>query len=335
MLYIHIYLIYFENEGDYMKNKNVIIQTEDLKQPWLNSPEIFEINRLAAKNFSVSYDTKEEALQYRPYSSQRVQLLNGTWKFQLVNKPSERLKGFEAIDVDHSKWVDIQVPGHWQLQGYDYPQYTNRIYPWIGNEEVNEGTAPVEYNPVGAYVTYFDLPRNFVGQPVYISLQGVESAFYIYVNGECIGYSEDSFTNADFDLTPYLKEKNNKLALEVFRWCDASWIEDQDFWRLSGIFRDVFLYTNKDLSINEFQVLGNLNEDLSQGELVINGSLEHYGLRDESRCRLSGTLYDGDQIVSEVEIFNGLVQDLMAFETKVIYVKEPKLWSVEAPNLYI
>jgi len=318
-----------------MKHKFILKQDSNEIQPWLNSPDVFEINRLKAKNFSVSYANKDIALSNRPYSSERVKLLNGIWKFQLVDKPADRIDGFHDMAYDHSQWDDIVVPAHWQLQGCDYPQYTNRVYPWVSNEEVKEGWAPVEYNPVGAYVTYFDVPENFKDQPVYISLQGVESAFYIYVNGDCIGYSEDSFTNADFDLTPYLQETNNKLAIEVFRWCDASWLEDQDFWRMSGIFRDVFLYTTKDTTINDFQVVTNLNDSFDQGELVIEGNLSKYGLTVDEKVSLNVTLIKNEEAIQHTQVVgNQVVSEGTSLFKCSFNVDKPELWSAESPYLY-
>ncbi len=318
-----------------MKEKFILQQGKLESQPWYNSPDIYEINRMKAKNFSVSYDTKESALAYRPFSSNRVKLLNGMWKFQLVDKPTDRIEGFYKEDFSHDKWDDIKVPAHWQLEGYDYPQYTNRIYPWVGNEEVKEAYAPMEYNPVGAYVTYFDRPENFKDQPVYISLQGVESAFYIYLNGDCIGYSEDSFTNADFDLTPYLKDKKNKLAIEVFRWCDASWLEDQDFWRLSGIFRDVYLYTTKDAAMDEFNITTELNDTFESGLLKLEGVIHKYGMTPAENVGIKVTLLDKNEIVSEVTLDSmELVEEGLSNFDLSIEVKHPNLWSAESPYLY-
>jgi len=318
-----------------MKDKFILQQGNLESQSWYNSPEVFEINRIKAKNFSVSYENRETALTYRPFSSNRVKLLNGMWKFRLVDKPRDRIDGFYKEDFDNEKWHDIKVPAHWQLEGYDYPQYTNRVYPWVGNEEVEVGHSPVEYNPVGAYVTYFDQPENFKNQPVYISLQGVESAFYIYINGDCIGYSEDSFTNADFDLTPYLKDKHNKLAIEVFRWCDASWLEDQDFWRLSGIFRDVFLYTTKDATIDEFNIVTELNDAFDRGNLNIEGVINKYGITSSENIGIKITLLDQDKVVSEV-ILNSmeLVEEGLSNFDLSIEVDKPNLWSAESPYLY-
>lgn len=318
-----------------MKDKFIINQNNSEKQPWLNAPEIFEINRLPAKNFSISYENKETCIANKPNSSNRMKLLNGQWKFKMVTKPSDRIKDFYKENFDNTSWHEITVPGHWQLQGYDYPQYTNTVYPWVGNEEVTEGRAPIEYNPVGAYVTTFDVPKNFINQPVYISLQGVESALYIYINGDCIGYSEDSFTNSDFDLTPYLKEKNNKLAIEVFRWCDASWLEDQDFWRLSGIFRDVFLYTTKDVSINSFQLKTELVNEYTKGILTINGDISRYKVFSGQTANLKAILMDGDIIVGETIIIeNSILENESTIYNGEIPIDNVKLWSAEIPNLY-
>jgi len=317
--------------------KRTIHQTDSDKQPWLNSPEIFEINRLKAKAFSVSYGSIEEALGFKPYQSSRVTLLNGLWKFKLVNRPSERLKDFYLESETHEDWDMINVPSNWQMEGYDYPQYTNRVYPWVGNEQVEEGVAPVEYNPVGAYVTYFDVPKGYSNQPVYVSFQGVESAFYLYLNGECIGYSEDSFTHADFDLTPYLKETNNKLCVEVFRWCDASWLEDQDFWRLSGIFRDVFLYTTQEVTLRDFRVTTMLNTTYTNADLKVEGNLFNYGLLEEVKTvTLSATLQFEGKVLCQFELTNA--SQIPAGEeinfSAVCPIDNPSLWSAESPTLY-
>lgn len=183
-------------------------------EAWQNNPEIFKINRLEARSTSMSYGSREEAMD-----NQR--------------KEADRISDYYEVNHDREGWSKIEVPGHWQLQGYDYTQYVNIQYPWNGKETVKEGFAPVEYNPVGYYHREFEVNKSWDDQPVFISFQGVESAFYLYINGMFVGYSEDSFTPADFDLTPYLKKEINTIDVEVFRWCDASWLEDQDFrWKM-------------------------------------------------------------------------------------------------------
>ncbi len=188
------------------------------------------------------------------------------------------------------------MPSHWQLQGFDFPQYTNVTYPWVGHEDLKPPFAPVKYNPVGSYVPQLYDPRRH-GQvsPLYLSFQGVESAFYVWVNGDLVGFSQDSFTPADFDITPYLVEGENKLAVEVYRWSDASWLEDQDFWRLSGIFRDVYLYTTPITHIADFKVLTNLDGDFENAELHIQAKVTNYDGLSKAHTDVEAVLYDAEQ----------------------------------------
>lgn len=312
--------------------KNIIQFDDTFIEPWLSSPDIFQINRMPAKNYAFAYKNLEEALECDPLKSPYVHLLNGQWRFRLVDKPALRIKDFARLSNEVNDWDLIEVPGHWQMQGYDYPQYTNVRYPWDGNEEVQAGHAPLEYNPVGAYVLDFEVPKSFEGQPVYISFQGVESAFYLYLNGECIGYSEDSFTQSDFDLTPYLTEGVQRLGVEVFRWCDASWLEDQDFWRLSGIFRDVILYTTPVTTIDSFYVQTDLDgETLDIGVLKVKATLMTYQRElNEAGIHLEGYLYDQDIIVGNLKF----IQNNQDFEGTLEYA-QPKLWSAEQPHCYM
>ncbi len=318
-----------------MQKKIVLDSRNDNEQPWYNQPEVFQINRMKAKTFGVSYTSMEQAKAYAPYESDRVELLNGQWYFKLVDSPKERIYGFEHPEYSVKDWDLISVPSNWQMEGYDYPQYTNTVYPWVDTEEVIAPNAPIQYNPVGHYVTYFELKKNFKDQPVYISFQGVESAFYLYLNGECIGYSEDSFTNADFDLTPYLREGQNKLAVEVFRWCDASWLEDQDFWRLSGIFRDVFLYTVGTAWIDDYSVNTRFEEDYTKSWIDVELVLASYEQAHEQTYTVSGTLFDSkDSIVERFDIAKG-VQGIGQKLQVSVGVNNPKLWSSETPYLYM
>ncbi|MBN2221558.1 MAG: DUF4981 domain-containing protein [Vallitaleaceae bacterium] len=298
---------------------------------WKNQPEIFEINRMKKKTFGFSYENREKAIQADPFDSERVMLLNGLWKFQMVNKPSDRIKDFYLEEFDDSDWNEIQVPSNWQMKGYDYPQYTNRIYPWEGNEVVIAPNAPVEYNPVGTYRRVFDLPSNFLQQGVHISFQGVESAFYLYVNGEFVGYCEDSFTNSDFDLSPFVREKNNLIAVEVFRWCDASWLEDQDFWRLSGIFRDVVLYTHPELAIEDLRVKTVFPESLEQANLEI--EMTFY---EEAKSGFQLTFWlDEDRLDSYIHKEDVSAKKEGISVRRSIPISKPRLWSAEDPQLYL
>lgn len=195
----------------------------------VKDPTFFQENRLPAHS-----DHKSDI----PKCS-----LNGLWKFAYAPNYKVSAHGFEAADYDCKCWADIRVPAHIQMEGYDIPQYVNLQYPWDGREEVKPGEIPERFNPVGQYVKYFTVPEGLKGKPLYISFQGVESAFALWMNGAYVGYSEDTFTPSEFDLTPYVKEGENKLAVLVFKWCGGSFCEDQDFFRFSGIFREVYLYT--------------------------------------------------------------------------------------------
>ncbi|MCL2741203.1 MAG: hypothetical protein FWE70_03720 [Oscillospiraceae bacterium] len=222
-----------------MKDKFVYSLPKNGYEEWNNNPEIFMLNRMEPHVDVVPFDDERQAQTGGKKDSSSYLSLNGAWKFRLVDRPADRDRSFIRPDFDRTGWADITVPGHWQTQGHDYPQYTNVRYPWEAHDPISPPFAPENYNPVGSYIRGFTVPDAWEGKPVYLSFQGVESAFYVWVNGDMVGYSEDSFTPAEFDVTPYLRKGENVLAVEVFRWCDGSWMEDQDFFRLSGIFRDV------------------------------------------------------------------------------------------------
>lgn len=317
---------------------NVKDTTLSNKYPeWNNNPEIFQVNRLEAHAALMPFSTVEEAIKGKIETSQFYKTLNGNWRFSFAENPEKRVKNFYQRDYDCTNWPEINVPGHWQLQGYDYPQYTNKLYPWHGKEDIKPPFAPTEYNPVGSYVRSFQVPKHWKGKPVYISFQGVESAFYVWVNGNFIGYSEDSFSPSEFDITPYLAEGENKLAVEVYRWCDASWLEDQDFWRLSGIFRDVYLYSTPDTHIYDFSVVTELDETYENSDLVLKARVVNYFKKNIEGLKLEAMLYGennksvlNEPIDLDVNLNN---KGEAAIEVSKL-IKRPLKWSAEHPNLY-
>ena len=212
-----------------------------IKEPtlkWLTDPEVFRVNRIDAHSDHLFYENKSEINN----EMKLRQSLNGTWKFSFAMNQDERIKDFYKSDYDCQGFDNIEVPGHIQLQGYDKCQYINTMYPWDGHDELRPPYISKTYNPVGSYVKYVEVAEDLKGKETYISFQGVETAFYLWVNGEFVGYSEDTFTPSEFNITEYLIEGTNKIAVEVYKRSSASWIEDQDFWRFSGIFREVYLY---------------------------------------------------------------------------------------------
>ncbi|MBM7564148.1 glycoside hydrolase family 2 TIM barrel-domain containing protein [Paenibacillus sacheonensis] len=306
---------------------------------WNNNPDIFELNRMKAHATLIPFDSVEEALKNDRTASRSYMSLNGTWKFAFAENPSKRIRNFCEEGFDHADWPDIEVPGHWQLQGYDYPQYTNVRYPWETSEpELASPFAPTLYNPVGSYARTFAVPDHWQGQPVFISFQGVESAFYVWVNGELAGYSEDTFTPAEFDLTPYLRPGENKLAVEVYRWCDASWLEDQDFWRLSGIFRDVYLYTVPKAHVYDFFVSTELDEACTDAKLNVKATLMNHREADLGSITLEAQLYDARQKAVFAEPMTGsaaLGAGIAEAQVELSApVANPLKWSAEEPHLY-
>lgn len=303
---------------------------------WNNNPEIFELNRMKAHATLMPYASVEEALKGDRAASSYNVSLNGTWKFSFAETADKRIKEFYETGYDVGGWADIQVPGHWQLQGYDYPQYTNIKYPWEGKEEIQPPFAPTQYNPVGSYVRTFTVPDAWRGQPVYISFQGVESAFYVWVNGDLVGYSEDTFTPAEFDLTPYLQEGENKLAVEVYRWCDASWLEDQDFWRMSGIFRDVYLYSTPKAHVYDFFVTADLDDEYRDGRLSVKAAVTSAFGEKLGSHTLEAVLYGLDGLPMLPPLAAEVLPDSAAgSEVRLSAdVPNPLQWSAELPNLY-
>ncbi|MEK0317298.1 glycoside hydrolase family 2 TIM barrel-domain containing protein [Cohnella sp. 56] len=321
-----------------MRHKFVYTPPANGYPEWNNNPDVFQLNRMEAHAHMMAYPSVEAALNGDPAASPYYRSLNGTWKFALADTPEQRARDFYRMDFDTSGWADMPVPSHWQLQGYDYPQYTNVRYPWSEREpELKPPFAPTAYNPVGSYVRTFEVPAAWAGQPVFISFQGVESAFYVWVNGELAGYSEDTFTPAEFDLTPCLIDGENKLAVEVYRWCDASWLEDQDFWRLSGIFRDVYLYSAPALRISDFFAKPTLDADYRDAVLDVDVKLDNYFGGRCAAGRLDMQLYDGDgravwDTAPSTAVVSSAEGELAL--TLSADVAAPRKWSAETPRLY-
>ncbi|MBQ2088719.1 MAG: beta-galactosidase, partial [Lachnospiraceae bacterium] len=205
----------------------------------VSDPEIFQENRMEAHSdheFFSNEDAVFDGISDFKY------FLNGVWKFSYAKNYDSAIKNFYEMDYDCHSWDEIRVPAHIQMEGYGVPQYANTQYPWEGQDNPRPGEIPTYFNPVASYVKYFTVPESMTEGPVYISFQGVESGMALWLNGQYIGYSEDTFTPSEFDLTDYVINGENKLAVRVFKWTAGSWCEDQDFFRFSGIFRDVYLY---------------------------------------------------------------------------------------------
>ena len=295
----------------------------------IHDPKFFKENCMAAHSDHVAYADEKEAEERK--SSFRLPL-DGVWKFHYARNYAQTVSGFEAEDFDCKCWEDIRVPAHIQMEGYDIPQYVNIQYPWDGREDVWRDAVPSEFNPVASYVKYFTLPEGFRKNGLYISFQGVESGFALWLNGHYVGYSEDSFTPSDFDLTPYVKEGENKLAVQVFKWTSSSWCEDQDFYRFSGIFRSVYLYTMPKVHVYDLKVQPVVDEAVLNADLLV--TMQMHG---EGKARLTLTGSRNYSVLEEKEEQIIFSEELPVSEGEVPFekeVKKPDLWSAEIPNLY-
>lgn len=297
----------------------------------IKNPEIFEQNRLAAHSDHVCY--KNELEKIKGKSSLRYDM-NGLWKFAYAKNQSLAPCGFEAADYDCKNWDEIRVPAHIQMEGYDVPIYTNTTYPWEADESIKPGEVPEIFNPVASYVKYFTIPEDMKNKRVCISFQGVESGFALWLNGHYVGYSEDTFDPSDFELTDYIVEGENKLAVRVWKWTSSSWCEDQDFYRFSGIFRDVFLYAVPCAHVEDLSVVPTLNDTFDEGTLSVSIKADGDGIA-------SVKLYElGDLSVEKYDRAKLLLEEFdIELRNKEICegscnVKNPLLWSAEKPNLY-
>ena len=288
---------------------------------WLTDPTVFRVNRLDAHSDHICYANKEEITLG---ASSLRQSLDGQWSFAWSKNPRQRPADFWQEDFDDSAFGTIQVPGHMELQGYGEIQYINTLYPWDGHAELRPPEIDWENTHVGSYVRRFDLEPGLLGKRVCISFQGVEQAFYVWLNGHFVGYAEDSFTPSDFDLTPYVRETGNRLCVEVYQHSSASWLEDQDFFRFSGIFRSVFLYAKPAANVDDLWLETTLLEDCATGKLkirlLLSGETENITLH----CAIEGLMdervmltFDGKYHISPEFTFSNI-----------------QCWCYETPNLY-
>ena len=284
----------------------------------VKDPQYFCDGRMAAHSDHTYYRSEEEREDGE--TSYRYDM-NGLWKFQYAPNYAGTIRGFEAEAYSCKDWEDIYVPAHIQMEGYDVPQYANVQYPWEGHEELHPGQIPERFNPVASYVKYFYVPENMKGKRVFISFQGAESGLALWLNGSFVGYSEDSFTPSEFELTEYLKDGENKLAAQVFKWTASSWCEDQDFYRFSGIYRDVYLYTVPEVHVYDLQIRAVPDETLKSATLEL--TTDTWG-EGKIKVTLSGK---GEILFSEKK-------DLSGKNTYTWEIPDPVLWSAEDPQLY-
>ncbi|MDF9828718.1 glycoside hydrolase family 2 TIM barrel-domain containing protein [Parabacteroides sp. PF5-6] len=291
---------------------------------WENE-RVNQINREPMHAHFVPYASEKAALR-KDLSQERRHSLNGTWKFQFSKNPEARPASFYEVNYNVSTWADIQVPGSWELQGFDAPIYTDTRYPFPPEPP----HVPKDYNPVGSYVTTFTVPENMKEMDLFLHFGGVESAFYCWINGEQVGYSEDSRLPAEFRIGKYLKPGENRLAVEVYRYSDGSYLEAQDYWRYSGIERNVWLIARPQTHIKDFEVIADLCEDYRNGLLDLSFTLDN-------RQNLKGTSVQIKIMDGEKELISSRLNATSNKDTLLRFHKEfpdVKTWTAETPHLY-
>jgi beta-galactosidase len=318
--------------------------------PDWGNPQMISQNKEATQATLMPFRTVDEALTQKRNQSVFYKSLSGTWKFNWVRKPADRPVDFYKPDFDVSDWDNIPVPANWELQGYGIPIYVNHQYEFADYKApvsddikfidkiypANPGKVPHDYNPVGSYRRTFTVPENWDGRQVFIQFGAVKSAFYLWVNGKKVGYSQGSKIPAEWDITDYLVEGENVLAAEVYRWSDGSYLECQDFWRISGIERDVFIYSTPKVRIRDFFAKADLDSEYKNGAFELEVDLKNHVERLRSgNYTVEYQILDKNKFQIAGDLLNAKMNKKS--DLKLTFSKEiekPKKWTAETPNLY-
>ncbi len=312
--------------------------------PEIENEQILGVGKEPWHATLMPYATMGEAVKANRAQSSWARSLNGDWKFHWVPRPEQRPVDFYKSEFDDRAWKTIPVPSNWQMHGYGTPIYTNITYPFQRDWPHVMGTPPKNYtayeerNPVGSYRRVFDVPANWNGRRVFLTFDGVDAGFFLWINGQKVGYSVNSRNAAEFDITPYLKKGPNLLAAEVYRYCAGSYLEDMDMWRLSGIFRNVTLWSAPAVHVRDFRVTTNLDASYRDATLGVTARIRNYGTQSVPARRLSATLYSPSGQAISGATATVAVPALAPGEEREVRVafpvQNPAKWSAETPSLY-
>ena len=318
-----LFLLIFLFSTDFIYSNGKVEYWED--------PTVIGINKLPPHATLFPYDNINEALTFKKENSSRFLSLNGSWKFKWVAKPDDRPKNFYNENFDLSRWDNIKVPSSWQLEGHGQPIYTNIKHPF---PFPNPPFPPKNNNPVGSYKRDFYISENWKEGRTIVHFDGVKSSFFIWINGKEVGYSQGSMTPAEFDITDYLKFGKNTISVQVFRWSDASYIEDQDFWRLSGIYRDVYLMNIPETHIRHYKVNPSLLKNGKDGVLSLKAYLKNYGKELKNILFKVQIINMKSEELASVEVIEKINSQKEKIIKPILNIPNVKPWSAEEPNLY-
>lgn len=292
------------------------------QQPEWQDPNVNAINRAPMHTNYFAYESEQAALKGCRLASDNYMTLNGTWKFNWVENADQRPTDFYKADFNDKGWDDMQVPGVWELNGYGDPIYVNVGYPWRSQYKNNPPYVPTVNNHVGSYRKVIEIPADWKGRQIMAHFGSVTSNMYLWVNGKFVGYSEDSKLEAEFDLTKYLRPGKNVIAFQVFRWCDGTYLEDQDFFRYSGVGRDCYLYTRTTNHIEDIRITPDLDAQYKDGTLQIAVQMKGKGTVDLKLLDKAGKEVTTAQVKGSGK------------QTATMNVSNPEKWTAETPNLY-
>ncbi|RZL45942.1 MAG: glycoside hydrolase family 2, partial [Pedobacter sp.] len=313
----------------------------------LQTPEIVSVNRLPMRASAYAFESRTLAEKRKKENSAYFISLNGQWKFNWVKDPRQRPTDFFLAKFDDSKWDNFRVPANWETNGCGTPIYVNQPYEFAGRQLTGARMnppfdIPVDNNPVGSYRKKITIPENWNGRQIFINLGAVKSAFFIWVNGKKVGYSEDSKLAAEFDITKYVKTGENLIALQVYRWSDGSYLECQDMWRISGIERDVYLFSTPKLNIVDFKTIATLDQTYTKGLLSASVKVNNYKIDQRTNHSKADSFYVSLDLVdaknnsiykadSKLATVLGNFKQTISFSTQIDQIKN---WSAEVPYLY-
>ncbi|MBK1875482.1 glycoside hydrolase family 2 TIM barrel-domain containing protein [Pelagicoccus mobilis] len=304
--------------------------------PEWQDPNVFQVNEEPARASFHSAPDRDSAIARNPASQSNYQLLNGDWKFKWVPTPDQAPRDFAAVDFDDTEWNSIPVPSNWEFEGYGIPHYVNHPHEFSLGKKPRPPELPADNNPVGSYRHKFEIPKSWAGQAIYLNFGAVKSACYLWINGQQVGYSEDSKLPAEFNITDYVNPGSNTLALQVFRYSDGSYFEAQDMWRVSGIERDVWLFSTPKTRIRDFFANAGLDANYQNGELELSAEIQNQSNKPQRKLTLTAEILDG-----QTELASQSIDVPNIADGKIAEVRFPKLtldgitpWSAEIPKLY-